>query len=367
VKVALVCPYAWDRFGGVQSHVRSLARALTRQGHQVTVAAPAMQMSADETLGSEVRRVGIAVRIPANGSVAPLAFGPVARSHMKSTLREIAPDVVHLHEPLIPSISLLALWSEPVAPTVGTFHAAAAGSVGYQMGRPLLETAAKRITVRTAVSDAARALVSRYFPGDYALTPNGIEAARFAGAEPLPLDVEGPKVVFFSRLEKRKGLEVLINAMSLLRDLGPTLVVAGTGPEERRCRGLARSLEVPALWLGRVQEDDVARLYAAADVYCAPSLGGESFGIVLAEAMASGAPVVCSDLDGYRAVVGRAASLAPPEDPEALAKQIRAVLADAERAKWMSEAGRERAQLYDWSRLVGNLEAIYERAAASGI
>lgn len=362
MRIAVVCPYAWDKVGGVQTNVRSLARTLRARGHDVLVIAPSGSRSDGRALEG-VASAGRSVGVPANGSVAPVAFGPGAALGVRRALRDFVPDVVHLHEPLIPSISLHALWGYE-APTVGTFHASAESSFGYRAARPVLERAARRLDVRTAVSDAARALVSRYFPGDYVLTPNGIDTASFTDAEPLDLG-PGPRVLFFSRIERRKGLEVLIQAMTRLRDVHATLVIAGSGPEERHCRKLAAHLGVRAEFLGRLDEPDVPRAYRAADVYCAPAIGGESFGIVLLEAMAAGAPVVCSDLDGFRAVAAGAADLVPPGEPGPLADAIRAVLGEPERGRAMSKAGRRLASMYDWNRLVAGVEAVYERARAA--
>lgn len=361
MRVALVCPYAWDRFGGVQSHVRSLASALRARGHEVLVLAPAVAPEATPPPG--VAYVGKAVPVPANGSVAALAFGPSVAAGARRALASFDPDVLHLHEPLIPSLSLLALRGSEV-PAVGTFHAAAEWSFGYGVARAALAPSMRRLAVRTVVSDAARSLVTRYFPGDYVLTPNGIDASAFRGASPHS-HTGGDSVVFFSRLERRKGLEVLIRALPALRDTGAALVVAGAGPEERRVRALAARLGVEAEWLGRIPDEDVAPLYAGAGVYCAPALGGESFGIVLVEAMAAGAAVVCSDLAGFRAVAGDAAVLVPPGDPAALADALRRVLADPDEASRMRAAGAEVAARYDWSRLAPRVEEVYDRALAT--
>ncbi len=359
-----MCPYAWDRVGGVQTHVRALAATLRARGHEIAVLAPYTYEGTDDTWAN-VLPVGRAIGIPVNGSVAPLAFGPVAATVLRKALRDFYPDVVHLHEPLIPSISLLALWNTET-PTVGTFHAAAESSFGYHASRPVLNRAAKRLVVRTTVSEAARALVSRYFPGDYLLTPNGVDIARYASAEPLDLG-PGPKILFLSRLEERKGLDVLIRATAELAELKVTLVVAGDGPERRAVKSLARRLMVPVRFLGRVEEDVKVRLYNSCHVYCAPALGGESFGIVLLEAMAAGSPVVCSNLDGFRGVAQGAAVLTPPGDPSGLAAGLRSVLTSPDRAARMRRLSREVAAEYDWSKLAAGVEEIYEKTAAARV
>lgn len=358
MKVAIVCPYSWDMPGGVQSHIRSLAAELRGRGHDVLIVAPHSRKIASQ---DGVAIAGRSVPVPANGSVAPLAFGPVAATRVKRILESYRPDVMHLHEPLIPSLSLLALVRTDL-PSVGTFHAAADGSVGYSLARPLLQRAAKRLSVRTAVSDAARALVSRYLPGDYVLTPNGLDVGAFASATPADLG-EGKKVLFLGRLERRKGLEVLIQAMTRFREDGVELIVAGSGPEEKELKALAGRLMVDVRFLGRVDDANKAALFKRADVYCAPGLGGESFGIVLVEAMAAGTPVVCSDLPGFRAVAANAAVLVTPGNAGLLSDALRRVLADDSLASRMGKGGVVTASGFDWGRLIGNVENIYRRAA----
>lgn len=365
MKVAIVCPYAWDRFGGVQSHVRALAASLRRRGHEIAVLAPSASLRRTVETTDEVTIVGYAVPVPANGSVAPLAFGPLAAAGIRRALTAFRPDVLHLHEPLIPSLSLLALWNAG-APCVGTFHAAAPRSVAYRAARPILARAARRLAVRSAVSEEARGLIARYFPGDYAITPNGVDLSRYSAASPADLGAT-KTVLFLGRLERRKGLEVLVQAMTRLRDLGATLVVAGKGPEETSCRALAARLGVTVSFIGAPHEDLKPQIFKAADVYCAPGISGESFGIVLIEAMAAGTPVVCSDLEGFRAVAAEAAQLAAVNDAGSLAESLRAVLTDSERARGMSSAGRAVAERFDWASLAGEVEAVYARAVARGI
>jgi phosphatidylinositol alpha-mannosyltransferase len=359
----MVCPYAWDQFGGVQSHIAALSRALAERGHEVMVVAPHSHKKRSNGTGKvEVKLVGRAVGVPANGSVAPLAFGPGAAIGVRRVLSAFGPDVLHLHEPLIPSLSLLAL-ANSKSPSVGTFHAATDASLGYWAAKPVLSRAVRRLAVRTAVSDSARRLASRYFPGEYVLTPNGIDVSKFATAEPVEV-AAGNTVLFLGRIERRKGLGVLIQAMTRLPDLRVTLVVAGTGPQERSCRKLADQLGVSTRWIGGVDENDLARVYKSARVYCAPGLGGESFGIVLIEAMAAGTPLVCSDLHGFRAVAAGAAELVPPGDAGRLADALRRVLTDEQLASEMSKSGARLARMYDWRRLVAGVEAVYERAVS---
>ena len=368
MRVALVCPYAWDRPGGVQSHVRSLAAALATAGHEVAVVAPLADGPAPATSSDaafEVTPAGRTVAVPANGSVAPISFGRRAAAQTRAALENFVPDVVHVHEPLIPSISLLAV-NARVAPAVGTFHAATESSVGYALARPLLRREVKKVSRRTAVSDAARALASRYFPGEYRIVPNGIDVKRFASAEPLDLG-RRPTILFLGRVERRKGLEVLIQAVASLGDLSPRLVVVGRGPRERAARSLARRLQIDVEWLGAVDEETIPRLYRSADVFCAPNLGGESFGIVLLEAMAAGTRVVCSDLDAFRSVAGDAATFARRGDPRSLSAALRGNLGGERGAGERVEVGRRRAEGFDWSVLVDELVGIYREAAVRAV
>jgi phosphatidylinositol alpha-mannosyltransferase len=206
--------------------------------------------------------------------------------------------------------------------------------------------------------------VARYFPGDYVLTPNGVDVARFAAAAATPRDESEKKtVLFLSRIERRKGLQTLIQALASQRDLDARLVVAGSGPEERACKKLAETLLVDAVFRSGLTDEEVAEAYASADVFCAPGLGGESFGIVLLEAMAAGTPVVCSDLPAFRAVASDAAVFAEPGNPASLAGGLRKVLADPGLAERLRAAGAETARRYDWERLVGGVELAYQIAA----
>ena len=361
MRIAIVCPYAWDMPGGVQTHVRSLAQTLVERGHEVAVIAPRARPRRAGGSTFETFATGRPVPVPAKGSIAPSAFGLGARSAEIAALERFKPDVIHAHEPLVPSVSMFALASD-AAPVVATFHASTEASRGYQLARPVLERFLARAKVRTVVSDAARRLVERYFPGEYALTPNGVDRERFVSAPPADLG-GGKKVLFLGRIERRKGLEVLIRAMSLLDGVEASLVVAGDGPRAAAARALAGRLGVEVEWLGRVDDDHVPRLYRGASVYCAPNTGGESFGIVLLEAMAASTPVVASDLPAFRAVADGAAAFASPGDPLALAAVLHRVLGSDEEALRLSTSGGRRAESFDWRRIVARVEDAYARAA----
>jgi phosphatidylinositol alpha-mannosyltransferase len=358
MRIALVCPYAWDRHGGVQTHVRDLARVLTRRDHEVRVLAPmtGRPTGADPSLDV----VGRAIAIPANGSVAPIAPGPGSAWSTRRRLRAFRPDVIHIHEPLILSSSLFAITPRS-APCIGTFHASAEKSALYRTFAPILRPMADRLTMRTAVSEQALAFVSRYFPGTYEITPNGVDTQRLRDAVPLALGT-GKKILFAGRLEERKGLEVLIRAVDRLGRSDVTLVVAGAGPREPEARALVARTGIQVRFLGALPDEAFAGLFRSVDVYCHPATGRESFGIVLLEAMAAGAPVVCSDLAGFRSVAGDAAVYVPPGDDAALAVALARMLDDPEHAELMRGLGEARSSAFDWESLVEEVTELYQRA-----
>ncbi len=362
MRVAIVCPYAWDAPGGVQTHIRGLGRALMERGHDVTVLAPSL--GAGDAPGLEpfpLYSVGRAVGVPFNGSIAPISFGPGTLRAAQRTLAVLKPDVVHVHEPIAPSLSFLAAAASRV-PVVATFHISARANPLLAIARRPLAPMVDKLAVRIAVSQAARRHSARYFPGDYSIVPNGIELDRFTDAEPLDELGPRPRVLFLGRLEPRKGLEVLIRALGALALLRPHLVVAGEGPEHGRARTLAAALGVRTTFLGRLDEPTKARVFRSVDVFCAPNLGGESFGIVLAEAMASGTPVVCSDLEGFREAAGDAALFSHPGRPGPLAGAIRRVLEQDQQREAMVARGRDRAAELDWGRVVVGVEEAYAEA-----
>lgn len=348
MKVGMVCPYDWSFPGGVRTHIKGLTAALQRRGIEVEVIAPS---SAPEP---DVYRAGGALGVPVNGSVARLCFTPSARRRIVERLREGDIDVLHLHEPAVPSVSLLAL-AAGVRPAVATFHAGRNGSLGYRLASPGLRRILNRLSDRIAVSEAAKALIARYFPGDYRIIPNGIDAAMFAGASPDPsLSSLRPFVLFLGRPEPRKGLGVAIKAVEALRR-GNQVNLVVAGPSAR---------DVPP-WvhaLGPIGYERLPSVYKSADVFCAPSLGRESFGIVLIESMASGTPVVCSSLEGYMEATGGAALAVPPGDVAALTAGLRKVLEEPEVAGGLVARGRARAAWLDWDRVSQDVIDSYERA-----
>ncbi len=378
LRVALVCPYSLSRPGGVQGQVTGLSRVLSERGHPVTVFAPVDDV-ADVPDGVELVVTGRSVPVPSNGSRAPVSLSPRAVAHGVKVVRRGRFDLVHVHEPFAPGLSYGLLAAPGIPPLVATFHRSGA-SVFYSLLGPLAKLAARRFAVRCAVSEAARQTAAEAIGGDYQVLFNGVEIDRFRHADPWPKD--GPTILFLGRHEERKGLRVLLEAGRTLHGggigagggtgvAGPVLWIAGDGPEtEALQRRFPESPDVR--WLGVLTEDEKARRLAAADVLCAPSLGGESFGMVLLEAMAANTPVVASDIDGYRDVVGGDAVLVPPGDARALAGALESILAVGDRGSGAGAgdprparvaAASARAEQWSMNRLAQRYETLYWSAA----
>ena len=363
MRIALVCPYAWDDPGGVQVHVRGLAPRLAERGHHVVVIAP-VRDRADEPW---VAAVGRPVDIPYNASNAPIDPRPWSRRRVRAVLDRFAPDVVHVHEPLTPSTSMWATLESPT-PVVATFHSGASRSRLFHLAAPALRRVARRLAVRIAVSEAAAAFARDRIGGVFEIVPNGVDVGRFAEATAADLG-EGTKLLFVGRLDERKGFPTAVSAFARLAADRPglRLVVAGDGPDRTAADGLPADVRDRITFLRNVPNRDLPPIHAACDLYLGTSVGGESFGIVLVEAMAAGVPVVASDIPGYDEVVrdGVDGLLVPPRDPEALADAAARVLDDPRLAASLAAAGLRRAAAFDWEVVVGLIEACYLRAAES--
>ena len=364
MRIGIVCPYSFDVPGGVQFHVRDLAEHLVDTGHEVSVLAPADD---DTPLPWYVEAAGRAVPVKYNGSVARLAFGPVSAARVRRWLGDGDFDVLHLHEPISPSLSMLALWAA-TGPIVATFHTANLRSRAMQAAYPILRPSLEKISARIAVSEDARRTVVEHFGGDAVVIPNGVYVDRFASA-PTRRSWSGtperPTVAFVGRIdEPRKGLPVLAAAVPavLASRPGARFLVLGRGDGEEALEGLGRRERAAVELLGPLGDDDKAALLRSADVFVAPHTGGESFGIVLVEAMSAGAPVVASDLGAFRRVLGDGALgvLVPAGEPGALASALLRLLDDpAERSRLSAAASRE-VRRYDWDRVAGQVLAVYE-------
>jgi phosphatidylinositol alpha-mannosyltransferase len=351
MNIGMVSPYDWDYPGGVNRHVANLSGHLRQRGHEVMVIAPGGRN------GEGFHSVGGSFAVSSNRSVAHLSFGPRVATHIKRLLKETPFDVLHLHEPLIPSASLLALLYSRCA-NLASFHAAREkGSLGYRLSRPLLRPLSGKLHMKAAVSPAAMGLVSRYFPGEYRILPNGVDVDVFTPRGPFleDLDEDAYYLIFVGRDEPRKGLDIMLEALPLVREKHPEirLLVIGAAREAGAHEGVK--------WMGRLPDEAIPAGYRSARVMVSPALGGESFGIVLIEAMACGLPVVASDIPGYRAVIddGVQGTLTPPGDPLALSRAIIGLVDDENKRKRMAGAALLKSSLYSWERLVKTVEETY--------
>ncbi|QHC22142.1 glycosyltransferase family 4 protein [Streptomyces sp. GS7] len=360
MRIGIVCPYAWDVPGGVQFHIRDLAEHLIRRGHHVSVLAPAD----DETpLPSYVVSAGRAVPVPYNGSVARLNFGFLSAARVRRWLQNGAFDVIHIHEPASPSLGLLACWAAQ-GPIVATFHTSNPRSRAMIAAYPILQPALEKISARIAVSEYARRTLVEHLGGDAVVIPNGVDVDFFARAEPKA-EWQGRTLGFIGRIdEPRKGLPVLMKALPAILDAVPDarLLVAGRGDEEEAVAGLPAELRSRVEFLGMVSDEDKARLLRSVDVYVAPNTGGESFGIILVEAMSAGAPVLASDLDAFAQVLdqGEAGELFANEDARALADAAVRLLGSPERLAELRERGSKHVRRFDWTTVGADILAVYE-------
>jgi phosphatidylinositol alpha-mannosyltransferase len=356
MRIGMVCPYSLSVPGGVQAQVLGLARALRRSGHEVRVLGPCDGPPPEPF----VTPLGDSLPTAANGSVAPLAPDPAATLRTLRVLRDESFDVVHVHEPLAPGPAITTVTLH-TAPTVGTFHAAGRSS-SYRVFAPMLRRLIERLDHKVVVSKDALALVQSHLGGEYEVLFNGVEITEIRSAAPVPRT--RPAIFFLGRHEERKGLDVLLGALRRSQ-LDVDCWIAGDGPDTRRLRAEHaddRRLE----WLGRITDAERNARLRGASVFCAPSLHGESFGVVLIEAMAAGTPVVASALDGYRNVAtdDLDAVLVPPGDVDALAAALRRMITDERLARRLVAAGERRADQFAMRTLAARYVEIYERLAA---
>jgi phosphatidylinositol alpha-mannosyltransferase len=361
VRIAVVCPYAWEAAGGVQVHVRNLAMRLRDREHDVAV------LSAGWAAPREpwVRIVGRPVRVPYRGTVAPIA--PLAYRRTRDVLASFDPDLVHVHEPLAPSVSMYATLTSP-SPVVATVHAYLDRSRAMERAAPVLRRVWADVAVGVAVSEAAARFLRRALGGvDLEIVPNGVDVAAWSQparvADDLPA---GRRIVWAHRLDPQKGFPVAVAAFAKVVDAVPeaVLIVAGEGADREALDLLTPSVRERVHLLGTVRNDELPAIHAAGDAFVAAAVGQESFGVVLLEAMAAGLPVVATDIPGFREVVtqGLHGLLVPPRDPEALAAGLVRVLTEPGLPERLGEAGREHAREYDWAIVVERLEELYERA-----
>jgi phosphatidyl-myo-inositol alpha-mannosyltransferase len=367
MRIGMVCPYSFDVPGGVQSHVLQLAEVMRARGQNVSVLAPS---SPRASLPEYVVSAGRAIPIPYNGSVARLQFSPAVHGKVRRWLADGDFDVLHLHEPNAPSLSMWALRAAE-GPIVATFHTSTTKSLTLTVFQGVLRPWHEKIVGRIAVSDLARRWQMEALGSDAVEIPNGIDVASFAAAPRLAgYPRPGKTVLFLGRYdEPRKGMAVLIGALPSLVEHFPgvQVLIVGRGDEDE-LRSKAGGLAGHLRFLGQVDDAAKASALCSADVYCAPHTGGESFGIVLVEAMAAGTPVVASDLHAFRRVLRNddAGRLVPVEDSAALAAGLVAVLEDDQLAKRYVAAGADAVRRYDWSVVANQIMRVYETVAASG-
>lgn len=373
MKIGLVSPYVYPLPGGVTQHVRYLYENLRLRGHDVRIitSSHGLQRSSE----GDVIRLGKGFSVPTNGSMGTITLSFRYISQVREMLERERFDLLHFHEPFVPFLSLVLL-RESRSVNVATFHAYGGFSPAYEFGSRVLGHYAGRLHGRIAVSAAARHFIDRYFPGDYKVIPNGVDDARFRRAVPLARWQDGRRnILFVGRFEPRKGVLDLLKAYRILRKTGCPcrLLLVGGGPQEREARRYVVTRRLRDVeFLGRVTDKEKVQLFRTADVYVSPATGGESFGIVLLEAMAAGAPIVASDIHGYKGVVrrDREGLLVPPRQPRELAGAVGRILEDPALAERLADAGVARAAEFSWPRVTAKVDEYYgfviRRLAAGG-
>ena len=373
MKIAMVSPYDFTWPGGVTAHVAQLARTLGRSGHEVQVLAP-HSPSRDFQDSDLLVPFGRSVPLPSGGSTARVTLSWWLYPKIRALLKKEQFDIIHLHEPMVPILPLCVLeFSKSV--NVGTFHASYSRQHLYRAFQPIIKRWQKRLHGSIAVSPAARRYVNNTFPGEYEIIPNGIDYKHFsANVAPLPQYQDGKlNILFVGRLEKRKGLRYLLEAYSKLKWEMPNtrLIVVGPGnPDKESYRILSSHGLRDVEFAGRVSYDELPRYYATADIFCSPATGGESFGIVLLEAMSAGKPVVASDIEGFRGIMtdGEQGLLVTKKDTGGLANALGRLARDPELRSKLGGQGSRSAEDYRWEVVAGRVEEYYNRCiqAANG-
>jgi phosphatidyl-myo-inositol alpha-mannosyltransferase len=373
MRIALVSPYDFPYPGGVTEHIKALDRELRLLGHSVTIIAPSSS-NRDSLDGNIVKISGAVLNFPFSGSVARVSFSPNVYQRVKGVLAEGRFDIVHVHEPTVPILPL-AMLRHSRAINIATFHAYRDIHRGYEYAGGLYDPFLDRLDGRIAVSTAARDYISRYFPGDYTIIPNGVDLVRFGNPDitPFPQYQDGKlNILFVGRLERRKGFRYLMRAYPYIKAAIPEarLIVVGAYSREDyapylRYTRAHRLRDVK--FVGYAAAAELPRYYRSAHVFVAPATGYESFGMVLLEAMAAGAPVVASSIPGYRSVISHDVDglLVTPENEKAIADVVIGLLRDPARQAQLREAGSVTAQRFAWSRVARQVLDYYERQLAA--
>ena len=367
MKIALVSPYDFAFPGGVATHISGLEQNLTRMGHEVKVIAPASK--AVPSFGNRFIPIGKPRPIPANGSICRVTISPWLSSRIKPVLDAEKFDIIHLHEPLMPMLCTTVLRLSQTV-NVGTFHAHG-GRPGYNFGKPVITVLLRRwfsrLNGRIAVSKSAMEFANKYFPADYTIIPNGVDLEHFS-ADVAPIDrfCDGKvNIVFVSRLEKRKGLIYLLKAYQKVKREFPNcrLIVVGPGTRLRNKyeKWVAETGTRDVVFIGYISYDELPRYYRTADIFCAPAISGESFGIILLEAMAMGKPIVASNIEGYASVVtdGAEGLLVPPKDEKALSQALISLMNDESLRQQMGAKGKVKALDYSWQQVAQRVYNYY--------
>ncbi len=364
LRIGMVCPYGWDTPGGVQIHIKELAEWLISKGHEVSVLAPVTDE--DGSIEPWVVSAGRPISIPYNGAIAKVIFGPLASSRVKQWIANGNFDLLHLHEPAIPSLSLLAGWAGD-GPMVATFHAATnsqkiANAIGTMLD-PLIE----RITAKIAVSEIARETLKDRFSTEAVVIPNGIDTSKFDGIGPRAEWALPNTIGFIGRFdEPRKGLSVLLAAIPeiVTQVSNLRILVAGPGDSEDFSKQVPSQLRNRITFLGRISELEKAQFFKSISLYIAPNTGGESFGIILAEAMAARTPIVASNLPAFAKLLdqGKSGELFTSESSNALASAVLHLLGNDDARKQIADAGFEKAKIFDWDTVGNQISSVYEMA-----
>jgi phosphatidylinositol alpha-mannosyltransferase len=361
-KIGIVCPYGWDTPGGVQAHIADLATYLISQGHSVSVLAPTAN---EEDLPDYVVSAGKPISIPYNGAVARILFGPIAFARVRQWISQGDFDILHLHEPAIPSISLLACFAAD-GPMVGTFHASAKRQRAIFAIGPILEPVIEKLTARIAVSEAARSTLTEHLETDAVVVPNGIYARKLASGTIDPRWT-GKTIGFIGRFqEPRKGLALVVQALPDIAKTHPEVrvIVAGPGDADEFLNEVPSHLHQRFTFLGRITEEEKADFLHSIGVYVAPNTGGESFGIILAEALAAGSAVVASDIPAFDALLGHGSygTLFESENSKSLALAVNEILSNDQKRNELRTRGKEYAQNFDWEVVAERIYDVYELA-----
>ena len=367
LRIALVSPYDFAYPGGVTNHISGLSDELRRRGHHVTIAAPSSKPR-DDVDADNLAIIGRPIPVPTAGSIARVTLSLTLGKHVKPLLERGNFDILHLHEPMTPTLPLTFLRLASGPALVGTFHAYAERRRALGLSRPLLQRWAQRLDERIAVTDPAREFANRYFPGSYSIIPNGVDTEAFSQAAPFPMFRDGKlNILFQGRMEKRKGFPHMLRAYAQIRWQFPNcrLLVVGPGNMDRESARVIgeRGLE-DVHFIGYASNEDLPRYYRTADIFCSPALGNESMGIVLIQAMAAGRAVVASDIAGHRSVVAHEHNglLADPRNEQGFATTLIRLLQDAELRGTIANTGSETVARYQWSVVTDEVLQVYHSA-----